>query len=73
MNSALGLRAVGLIRGAGINGDRLALLRPSVDMLVVPDLGQHGVAVVGRILAGSCGVEARAGAPDEGNAAVLLG
>src|SRR5690242_1861610 len=73
VDCALGLCAVRLIRRARINRHRLALLRTAVDVLVVPDLAQHRVAVVGGALARIRGVEPRARAADERDAAVLLG
>ncbi|KAJ8108241.1 hypothetical protein OPT61_g8307 [Boeremia exigua] len=42
-------------------------------MLVVPDLAQHGVSIISGALTRGSSVEARPGAADEGNRAVLLG
>lgn len=72
MNRTLGLRAVGLVRRTCVNGHSLALLRTPIDVLIVPDLAKHSVAVVGGVLSGSGGVESWAGASNERDTAVLL-
>jgi hypothetical protein len=72
MNRTLRLRTVGLIRRARINRHGVALLRPSIDILIVPNLAQHCVPIIGGVLARSSGIESRPRAPDERNAAVLL-
>ena len=72
-NRALRLRTVSQIARTRIYSHRLALLRPAIHMLVVPHLAQHRVPVITRPLTRSRGIEARPRAPDERNAAVLLG